>query len=450
MVSAYGWRLARLRYGGHSRRYLEDLMRSQYLSEAELAGLQDEKLRLLIQHCYDNVPYYARLLRDRKLVPRDFRGVNDLAKLPVLDKETVRRQPELFHAQNYRSAPCEIVSTSGTRGTTLRLRVDADGRRKNYAFFARVKLWAGVDPLARSATFGGRPIVPVDSRRPPFWRYNIATNNLLFSSYHISERNAPAYLAKLRSWDPELIDSYPSSLHILARYMLDLGIPGPNPRAVITSSETLLDDQREMIGQVFGARIFDQYGAAEQVCFLSQCEVGSYHVHPEFGVVEFLPCPGLDPDAGLKIVGTGFTNWAMPLLRYDTDDVGIPSSRKCSCGRQFKVVEKIIGRIDDLVITPDGRQVGRLDPVFKGLGVIRQAQIVQETLGRIRVRIVPGKGFSSAHQDAVHRELVRRLGGNIEYVFEIVDDIPVGAGGKFRAVISQVAGKHRLARELAK
>jgi hypothetical protein len=79
-----------------------------------------------------------------------------------------------------------------------------------------------------------------------------------------------------------------------------------------------------------------------------------------------------------------------------------------------------------------------LDPVFKGIETIRRAQIIQETLERIRVRIVPGKGFSPAHQDSVREELKKRL-GDLEYVFEIAEDIPVGAGGKFRAVISRVA-----------
>lgn len=447
MISAYGWRLARLRYGGRYASYLEDLLRSQYYSQSELAELQNEKLRMLIRHCYDNVPYYARLLRELKLTPTDFRVTADLHKLPVLHRETVRRQPELFCAQNYRNRPCEIVNTSGTTGTTLRIRVDVEGRRKNYAFLTRLKLWAGVDPSARTATFGGRAIVPASVQRPPFWRYNLATNTLLFSSYHLSEKNMPAYLDKLRGWDPELIDSYPSSLHVLARYALDHGISGPKPRAVITSSETLLTDQRILICKAFGTRVFDQYGAAEQACFISECEAGSYHVHPEFGVAEFLPSAHSESEAGFRIVATGFTNWAMPLLRYDTGDLAIPANHECSCGRKFRIVEQIIGRVDDVLITPSGRYIGRLDPVFKGLETIRRAQIVQETLGRIRVRIVPGNGFSPAHRDSVRRELEKRIGENIEYIFEIVEDIPVGSGGKFRAVISQVAQRGFMRRD---
>jgi len=190
--------------------------------------------------------------------------------------------------------------------------------------------------------------------------------------------------------------------------------------------------------RAFKSPIFDQYGAAEQACFISQCEQGSYHVHPEFGVTEFLPDKSLDRPSHCRIIATGFTNWAMPLLRYDTGDVAVPSDRRCACTRNFQVVEELVGRLDDLLITPDGRRIGRLDPVFKGLDTIQRAQIVQESADKIRVRLVPGRGFIAAHQESLRRELAKRLGDDMRIVFEIVDDIPVGPGGKFRAVVCRL------------
>jgi phenylacetate-CoA ligase len=443
MISLYGLKLARLRYGGCFAKYLEELERSQHFTGIELAEFQNERLRSLIHHCYDNVPYYARMMRELKLTPEDLRTCQDLIKLPILTKEMVRCQPELFHAQNLLKSPCEVVSTSGTTGTTLRIRVELEGRRRNYAFFARCKLWAGVTLRGRVATFAGRPIVPADLQRPPFWRRNYAANTILFSSYHLSEKNIPAYLSKLCDWNPELIDSYPSSVETVARHVLANGSKAPSPRAIITSSETLRSDQREAISRAFSTRVFDQYGMAEQVCFISQCEAGSYHVHPEFGVVEFIPEAGSDLPGAHRIVGTGFTNWGMPLLRYDTGDLAVPGSLPCSCGRHFKTVEQILGRADDMILTPDGRRVGRLDPVFKGLQTIRKAQIVQESPKCIVVRVVPGKGFQQGDLDSVRHELEKRLGSDVEYSFVSTEDIPVGAGGKFRAVISRLRNDPR-------
>ena len=435
MISVYGLKLARIRYAGGYKRYREELERSQYFSECALAELQDERLRSLVRHCYDNVPYYAKLFRELRLAPSDFRTTSDLPKLPLLAKETVQSQPGQFYAQNYTNTPAEIVSTSGTTGTTLRIRVDTEGRRKNYAFFSRFKSWTGVGPSGRTATFAGRTIVPVKSQRPPFWRHNLAAHTILFSSYHLSEKNIPAYLAKLCDWDPHLIDSYPSSVEALARYALAYGVRAPHPRAIVTSSETLRTQQREAICKAFATRVFDQYGGAEQVCFISQCEAGSYHIHPEYGVTEFIPDEASDPKSACRIVATGFTNMAMPLLRYDIGDLAVPGGTPCSCGRKFRTVEEIIGRADDIIRTPDGRRVGRLDPVFKGLQTIRKAQIVQEDLRHILVRVVPGEGFRPGDLDSIRYELEKRLGRDVEYTFKLMEEIPVGAGGKFRAVL---------------
>ena len=327
MVSAYGWKLERLRYGGDFQRQLDELLRTQYYSETELSALQDEQLRSLLRHCYDNVPHYERLLREHNLTPDDFRTTSDLLKLPVLEKETVRANPELFLARNYRRAEGEVVGTSGTTGKTLRIRVDAHGRRRNYAFFTRLKHWAGIGRGARVATFGGRTLVPARVQSPPFWRFNAAANTLLLSSYHLSDHNLPAYLAKLADWAPELIDSYPSSIGTLAGFAVARGLVSATPKAVITSSETLREEQREAITRAFQTRVFDQYGSAEQVSFISQCERGRYHVHPEYGVTEFIPIPGAR-DGSCSIVATGFTNYGMPLLRYNMGDVAVPSSER--------------------------------------------------------------------------------------------------------------------------
>ncbi len=163
MISAYGWKLQRIRYGGDFQQQLDELLRTQHYSAAELAALQDEQVQFLLRHCYDNVPHYEQLLRSLRLTPSDFRTTADLAKLPVLTKETVRANPELFLARNYRATEGEVVGTSGTTGKTLRIRVDAHGRRRNYAFFARLKHWAGIGRDARVATFGGRTLVVVVS-----------------------------------------------------------------------------------------------------------------------------------------------------------------------------------------------------------------------------------------------------------------------------------------------
>ena len=222
--------------------------------------------------------------------------------------------------------------------------------------------------------------------------------------------------------------------------MKDNGITGIYPKAIITSSETLFDYQREIIEEVFNCHVYDQYGCAEQVVFISQCEKETYHIHPEFGIVEFLreDDSRANPGETARLICTGFTNMAMPLIRYDIGDSGIFSDEKCSCGRRFPVIEHLVGRTDDIIITRDGRQIGRLDPVFKGLQTIKEAQIVQEDFDKIILRIVPGSKFQKHEAEVIALELKKRLGSRTHIEIDIVSEIPRTAAGKFRSVISKV------------
>ncbi len=178
---------------------------------------------------------------------------------------------------------------------------------------------------------------------------------------------------------------------------------------------------------------------------MSQCEAGTYHVHPEYGIVEILDAEGEPVKAGEtgELVCTSFTNDAFPLLRYRIGDMATAGEPGCSCGRAFPVLRALVGRADDLLVTPDGRQVGRLDPVFKGRRSIREAQIVQEGETEVRVRLVPAPDYTDADGDAVVRELRARLGSEMSIEVEKVSSIPRTATGKFLAVVNQHSRKQR-------
>src|SRR5262249_49428042 len=115
---------------------------------------------------------------------------------------------------------------------------------------------------------------------------------------------------------------------------------------------------------------------------------------------------------------------------------------KCSCGRTLPVLLSVEGRSDDVILTPDGRRIGRLDPVFKSNIPIREAQIVQESAEVIRVLVVPGPAFNVGHEKALVAALRERVGDRKIQV-EKITNIPRTANGKFRAVISKVSSSQR-------
>lgn len=446
LCSAYGWKLHHERYGGNFDLHLRARSEFERLDAAAIRAFQDRSLAGLVSFVAQDVQYYRELFRRIDLNPSRIRGLNDIHAIPFLEKETVRQNHASFCSEGHQSRRCVFVNTSGTTGTTLRIAVDLEARRANFAFFTLAKEWAGIKGFPRSVTFGGRLIVPQDQTVPPYWRSNWRANNTIFSSYHLSVHSITQYVEKLNAIRPVLVDSYPSSLIALVRLSRERRLSLPRPAAIITSSETLFPSMREEIEAAFQCRVYDQYGSAEQVAFASQCEKGSFHVYPDYGVVEIVdgegrPCvPG---EVG-EVIATGFTNLAMPFLRFRTGDSAAWASGTCGCGRAFPRLESISGRVDDMLLGIDGRLVGRLDPVFKGMTSVREAQIAQTAADRVEIRIVPAREFDNVAEIRLVREVAARMGPGVSVVVRTVDTIPRGKGGKLRAVVREFQPARRL------
>jgi phenylacetate-CoA ligase len=307
----------------------------------------------------------------------------------------------------------------------------------NYAFFARFLTWAGVPRGARVATFAGRTVVRPDQSEPPYWRLNLAGRALLLSSYHLAPTTIDDYVERLRAFQPEVIDAYPSSIEPIARRLRELGTPTIRPRAVVTSSETLFPAVRETIEKAFGCQVFDYYGAAEMAALVTQCERGTYHVNPEFGIVEILRDgePARPGDEG-EIVATGFINPLMPLIRYRTGDLAVAGDGGCACGRSFPTLGRIVGRLDDIIVTPGGRRVGRLDPIFKAVTSLAETRIVQDADDHVTVEVVLGDVLPELERVTLLRELANRLGPAMRIDLVAVPHIPRSASGKLRTVVN--------------
>jgi phenylacetate-CoA ligase len=231
---------------------------------------------------------------------------------------------------------------------------------------------------------------------------------------------------------------YPSALYLLATYLLDNAITlNHPPESVVTGAETVLPHQRRVIEQATGARLTDQYGASEHCGNISECQLHSYHVDMEFGAIEFLSDPNLPPDVR-RIVCTGFHNPVMPLIRYDIGDLATVTDQPCDCGLRLPRVLKIDGRIESYVITPDGRQLGRLDFLFKGSHRIREAQLIQRSIDRLLVKVVTGNGYDQTDEQELLGQIRHYLGDVIEVDIEYIDEIPREANGKFRQIVSEI------------
>lgn len=444
LISLRGRARSALREGRRFRWVLDEIERTQWLTRAELRTLQLERTRALLEHAMSRVPYYRHLLQPMGLDAAWLRELEDVEALPLLCKATVASRGKEFLATGFRG-PRFRVHTSGTTGSPLVLMQDLNAIVRENAFVWRQLLWAGLRFGERRAWLRGDLIVPSEQTEPPYWRVNRGENMLMMSSYHLSEASADAYLAALARFDPVLLQAYPSSIAYIARYLESRGryYEGKSLRAIVTTSETLSEEDEELIRTRMGAKVFEQYGTAERVTMIQTCERGGRHIDLDYGLTELLP----SGDGTWEIVGTGFNNWLMPLIRYRTGDLVAldPANARCACGRELPLVRRIYGRADDYVITSEGRRVGRLDHIFKGVANIAEAQIVQERIGELTLRVVPFGRFGKRDRLALVHNARRRLGERMRIEVEIVPFIPRTANGKFRAVVCKVADERKRA-----
>lgn len=431
LLATRAWLRSVVRERGPYQRFARQLEKTQWMDADALRVWQDARLDDLLGHVQRHVPWYAGQLAAAGTVG----ARQQLQALPYLEKADVRRAGDALHAGGQRFSV--RGGTSGSTGSPLMLKHDLLSIIREQAFVDRQLSWAGYRKGEPRAWWRGDLIVPTSARQAPYWRYNRAENMLMLSSYHLAEDTIEPCRVALERFDPVLIQAYPSSIAFLASYLRSIGAfyRGTRLRAVVTSSETLSEDNKRLVEDRLGCRVFDWYGGYERVAAIGTCEQGRLHILDDYSLVELRDAG----DGSLELVGTGFHERAMPLLRYRTGDhvSQSGSDRSCACGRAFPVVERVLGRDDDVVITPEGRRIGRLDHIFKGVEGVAEAQIRQVRPDAIIIAVVPLAGFDSAVSHRLQANARDRLGPTMDVGVELVGHLPRTANGKLRGVVRE-------------
>jgi phenylacetate-CoA ligase len=289
------------------------------------------------------------------------------------------------------------------------------------------------------AMIGGRLVVPKGHASPPFWRYNLAERQVYMSAFHISPVNAPHYVKALNHYRPDYLVGYASSHFFLARMIHEMGLDVHQPKAVLTSSEKLTPEMRAMIESVYGCLVFDAYNGVEGSCLVSECEHHCLHISPDVGIVEILDDSGspISPGEIGEVVTTGFLNFEQPLIRYKMGDLACYQEAPCPCGREMPVISELVGRLEDVVIGKDGREMVRFHGIFVGLPFVREGQVIQHDFAHFELRLVVDVGFGESEKEAIRKRFEERL-GPVQLDFIVVNHIERTQNGKYKAVISHV------------
>ncbi|HEU4585693.1 MAG TPA: AMP-binding protein [Gemmatimonadaceae bacterium] len=444
-VGARGWYLRSWRYGPETERLIAEAAERESWNSAQWQSFLEERLARVLHRAATRVPYYRAEWEKRRRAG-DRRSPEYLEHWPILAKETVRADPRAFLADDMDERKMYHERTSGTTGTPLDLWLTRETVRAWFALYERrTRGWYGVSRHDAWVMMGGQPVIPPSRTRPPFWVWNAPMKQLYVSSSHVSARNAAALIGAIQSRRATHLVTYASTAAALATEAAKLGLHVDGLRVVITNAEPVFSWQREIIREVFGCPVQETYGMAELVASAGECSEGSLHLWPEMGKVEILDdnddAPVPVGEAG-RLVCTGLLNTDMPLVRFAVGDRGARATREsCGCGRMLPILSHIEGRTNDLIIARDGRRVYWLNPILYGLP-IHQAQIIQETLERLRIRYVPAPGFTAAAEREIKHRLHQRL-GDVDVVFESLESIPREANGKFKAVRCDLSADER-------
>lgn len=438
--SAY---LAAWRYGPETEELIATAASRENWSPGEWQRWQEERLARLLHRAATRVPWYRDWWSARRR-RGDRSSIEQLANWPILDKESLRANPQAFLADDCDRRQMYAEATSGTTGKPISLWWSRAAVREWFALNElRLRHWHGVTRHAPWAILGGQPIVPIERQRPPFWIWNRPMNQLYLSANHISEQNAPAMIDALTRYGVTHLITYASSGAALARAAASSGGRLEQLRVIITNSEPVLPGQRAALESIFGAPVRETYGMAEIVAAASECPAGRLHLWPDTGVIEVLDDQEDRPTLKSgRLICTGLLNPDMPLIRYAVGDRARPSApsndrHSCSCGRTLPQLAGIEGRSNDTLIARDGRRVYWVNPILYGLP-LREAQIIQESLDLLRVKCVAAPGFDTAAQELLRTRLRQRM-GEVTVKIDLVDSIPRGERGKFRAVVCRLS-----------
>mgnify|MGYP002312800427 FL=1 len=402
------------------RPYIKEVDRLYTMNAEELKQRNEKRFLEIFRRAYDKSPFYHKLYTEEGIRKEDITCLEDIKKLPVITKDMVKK-----HADEMLTVPrWQVIraNTSGTTGTPLKIYESWPSIwwTQAYTYCSR----------KRDGFTYGQPLVSLRghlNRNQTSLKIHLS-NTLFLSSYNINSNTVEQYYKKIVMFQPIAIEGYPSSLYSLALFLkdaeLELNIP-----ITFTSSETLLDYQRDLIEERLGTEIYDRYSMTERTIFLVESHNhAGYYEAPGFSINEYI-------DDGE--ICTSLINDAFPLIRYRSND--IMEIEEATDENPQIVVKRVNGRKEDYLHCKDGSRILRLDFIFKGVKHVKMSQLVQDKEDVLSVRVVPEKDFTDDDRNRIEQNIIARIGArNIDFRIELIteNEIQLTPRGKYKFIIN--------------
>ncbi|HEC80984.1 MAG TPA: phenylacetate--CoA ligase family protein [Thermoplasmatales archaeon] len=431
------------------RDYLKELERSQWFQRKDLEKLQLKKLRSLLMNSYKYVPYYRKLFRSINLNPSHIRGLEDLSKIPILRRESIKMDYDDLISRNVNVRKLIPDFTSGST-TGERLKITRVRETYDYGVAAELRAyeWYGIE-RERFYYILGADYDVENNRRFRKRVYNFLTKTLVISPLEFSSKERlRVFLDKMSRCRRRVIYGTPSGVCRFTRFLEEYDVE-VNIDCLVSTDELLLKQQRKFLTDFFDCEVYDIYGTSEVWGVAFECnEHGGYHVSSENVIVEVVDenWERVSPGERGRILLTDLNNCEMPVIRYDIGDFGILSDEECGCGRGLHLMKPIDGQMvvrdSDYLVSMDGKRV--FVPSFGFLledySRVKQFQIVQKKRDEILVRVVRGEKYKKDEMEGFICGRICGLLGAVSVEFEYLDDILPDRNGKHRYLVRNHVG----------
>ncbi|WP_457611475.1 phenylacetate--CoA ligase family protein [Lutibacter sp.] len=443
VISIYGYYWKNRRYGGCFNQKLADFKKHEKFSKDQWEDYQTKELRKLLVHAFTTVPYYEQSYKKLGFSLQDFKqfSLSDMHKLPYLEKDDLRKFGTTTLLSRNRKRG-KFYSSSGSTGTPVKIYFSKEFHQTWSALYeVRVRNWANLNYKMPRAMIGGRRVIPTAKSTAPFYRYNFAESQAYFSAYHISDSTVREYIAGLKKSKAVYLVGYATSIYLLAQSIKNQQLKAPEMKAVLTSSEKLTQNMRQIIENIFQCRVFDAYSGVEACGLISENDDKELLFSPDSGIMEVLNAEGNYVNYGEtgEVIATGLLNYDQPLIRYRIGDtIHISKNQQTRSGFQMLKIDEIEGRTEDIIVGSDGQKMVRFHSVFIDIQSIIMAQIIQNSYTQLAIKLVVDNSYVKAKNEKIMLERIKSQLGEITIQFLYVDAIKKTVSGKYKAVISTI------------
>lgn len=430
-ITIYNSYLYKMRHGGEYQAYREYYAAAENFDETQLKNEIEKKKTAFFTYVKNNSPWYKNY---------DFK---DFQSLKVLNKIDIINHLDKIKTIDERDG--RIASTGGTTGASMKVIYTRRNMQERFAILDHFRAKHGYHLGEKVAWFSGKDLISEkDIAKGVCSHYDFLNKIRFYSTFFINEENFDVYWSSLNTFKPKFIVGFPSSVYELCQIADSKGLSLKHKvKVFFPTAETVLPAHRESIKKVLGCELVDQYASSEGAPFILECSKGKLHIHPLTGIFEVVDENMQPTDTGELLV-TSFTTYGTPLIRYRIGDSikMAPKDKACTCGSIFPLVDSIVGRATDYILSPTKGKISmaNISNSTKGVDGIIKFQVIQNHVNEVQVSVVANDKFVQTEREKLHTALSNRFGSEMIVSIETVKDIANEKSSKFRVVKNNITG----------